>query len=254
MKIHTLAKISPSIVVVVAILLIWQIVVSITNTNPQLLPSPSLIYHALVQNIDVIAVHTFQTLKETLIGIIAGIILGVSVAILFDASYLARRAFLPLLITSQTIPMIALAPLLLLWLGFGILPKIIIVTLYCFFPIAIAMADGLRNIDKEFLNLFTSMNASYIQKLRLLKIPASLPSFFSGLKIAVTYSITGAMVGEYIGAFQGLGVFIQTSANAHAIPLVFATIFVTVVISLILFWLVCVVESAVIPWQNKKNI
>jgi ABC-type nitrate/sulfonate/bicarbonate transport system permease component len=249
MKFPSITNFGPAFVVVVSTLLAWETFVNITHINNQILPKPTAILYALIQNAENILPHLQQTVLETLVGIFVAIIMGIITAILLDCSSLVRRGLYPLLITSQTIPLIALAPLLLIWLGFDLLPKVIIVTLFCFFPIAIAMADGFASIDPELSKLFKSMQASYWDTLRLLKFPSALPAFFSGLKIAVTYSMTGAMVGEYVGAYQGLGIFIQTSANAHAIPLVFATIFITAFISLLLFWIVTIIEKICVPWR-----
>lgn len=233
----------PALVILATLILLWQVFVVITHISNQILPAPSAIFAAFTRNWEIILPHIQQTLTETLLGIIIAILLGVIIAVLLDLFPWIRRAIYPLLITSQTIPIIALAPLLLIWLGFDIWSKVIVVTLFCFFPIAINTGDGFARVDPDLLVLFKSMNASYFATMRHLKFPSSLPSFFSGLKIAVTYSITGAMVGEYVGAEKGLGIFIQTSANNYAITLVFATIFVTSILSLLLFAIVLMLEN-----------
>ncbi len=255
MKKH-LVQIIPSFIIMMILLFLWESFVRFTHISSDILPSPSLIFSAMFMNWNVLLQNTLQTLLETILGIIVAIILGIGIAIMVDFSPLLRRAIYPLLITSQTIPMIALAPLLLIWLGFDLFPKVIIVTLYCFFPLAIATADGFAHVDRELIDLVDSMNASYWQKMMLIKFPSALPSFFSGLKIAVTYSMTGAMVGEFVGAYLGLGIFIQTAANAHAISLVFAAIFITACISIFLFLLVGIIENLLLPWYTiqKKNL
>lgn len=227
----------------------WEVFVATTHISNQILPSPSAIFWAFIRNWGIMLPHIQQTLLETLIGIVAAILLGVTIAVLLDLSPWIRRSIYPLLITSQTIPIIALAPLLLIWLGFDIWSKVVVVTLFCFFPIAINMADGFARVDPDFLTLFKSMDASYFATMRHLKFPSALPAFFSGLKIAATYSITGAMVGEYVGAEKGLGIFIQTSTNSYAITLVFATIFVTSILSLVLFALVLMLEKFFINYE-----
>ena len=232
-----------------ALIALWEVFVNTTHMSNQILPSPTAIFAAFIRNWDIMLPHIQQTLTETLLGIIIAVFLGVFTATLLDSSTWVRRALYPLLITSQTIPIIALAPLLLIWLGFDIWSKVVVVALFCFFPIAIAVADGFARVDPDLLILFKSMNASYLATMRHLKFPSSLPAFFSGLKIAVTYSITGAMVGEYVGAEKGLGIFIQTSANAYAIPLVFSTIFVTAILSLLLFAIVMLLERFFIRYE-----
>lgn len=248
MKFRTLSYLGPAMIAFIFILLFWEFIVHVSHIPNDILPAPSTIFFSLLSNSDSLLINTLQTLTETLIGIGIAIILGIFLAVLLDFSPLVRRAIYPLLITSQTVPMIALAPLLLIWLGFDLLPKVIIVVLFCFFPIVIATLDGFARVDQELLDVSKSMNASYWQQLYLIRFPCALPSFFSGLKIAVTYSMTGAMVGEYVGAYQGLGIFIQRSANAHEIPLVFAAIFITATLSIVLFVIVCIIEHTTLGW------
>jgi ABC-type nitrate/sulfonate/bicarbonate transport system permease component len=174
----------------------------------------------------------------------------VGVAVLLDISVWIRRAVYPLLIASQTVPTIALAPLLLLWFGFGILPKVIIVVLCCFFPITIATLGGFASVERSYLHLLQSMRATYWQSLWYVKLPGSLPQFFAGLKVAVTYSVTGAVVGEYVGAYQGLGIYMQMVAHSYAIVLVFAVIIVISTLSLCLFLLVIWLERIFVPWKR----
>jgi ABC-type nitrate/sulfonate/bicarbonate transport system permease component len=245
-------SLGPALGLALALSLAWELLVRVTHVSDRILPAPTAIAAALVGHWDVLANHTFQTVLEAVIGLAVSVVLGVVTAIILDSSATVRRAVYPLLVTSQTIPIIALAPLLLIWLGFGLLPKVIIVILYCFFPIAIATASGFAGIAREQLDLFRSLRATYWQTLTQLKIPATLPSFFAGLKIAVTYSVIAAIIGEYVGAYQGLGVFIQTSANSHAVPLVFAAIFVTAAVSMLLFALVMLAEHLLIPSRLKK--
>src|SRR6266849_2828100 len=185
MTLRRLAGFGPALVLTLALLALWELYVRAGHVSVQVLPSPIAIIQALINNWGVIYDNTLQTLLETVLGLSIAALLGLLLAITLDISSWMRRAIYPLLITSQTIPIIALAPLFLIWLGFGLLPKVIIVTLYCFFPITIAMADGLSHVDPELMLLFKSMNASYLQTIRIVKIPASMPSFFSGLKIAV---------------------------------------------------------------------
>ncbi len=242
-----------SFLMITGILILWEIIVRINVINIHVLPPPSDIIRTLYVNWQIIAVHTWHTLLESLIGLVISVFLGLSIAILLDYSRLIRKCIYPILVASQTVPMIALAPLLLIWLGFDITPKLIIVVLYCFFPIAIALADGFSSTDTKLIKLLKSMGASNFQILKLIKLPGSLPNFFSGLRIATTYSMTGAIVGEYIGAYQGLGVYIQISANSFAVSSVFAAIFVVVTLSILLFSGVSILEKYLIPWNRDKK-
>jgi ABC-type nitrate/sulfonate/bicarbonate transport system permease component len=242
----------PALAVTAGLLAAWELLVRLLRITPDFLPAPSRIVTYALPYWSAILSNTWQTVLEAVIGLVTAIGLGALTALALDYSATVRKALYPLLVTSQTIPIIALAPLLLIWIGYGLLPKVIIVTLYCFFPITIAMAGGLASVDPDQVNLFRTMRTSYWQTLKLLKIPSALPAFFAGLKISVVYAMTGAIVGEYVGAYKGLGIFIQTSANDHAVPLVFAAIFVTAFVSLLLFALVTLLERLLLPWRHQK--
>ncbi|TMC89961.1 MAG: ABC transporter permease, partial [Chloroflexi bacterium] len=220
----------------------------------EVLPTPIAIVRALIDHWDVISVHTLQTLLETVLGMAAATVFGLLLAITLEISRWSRRAIYPVLVISQTIPIIALAPLLLLWFGIDLGPKVFVVALYCFFPIAVACADGLADAEPELINLLRSMRASRWQILWLVRLPGAMPSFFSGLRIAATYGVTGAIFGEYVGAYQGLGIYMQLSFNSHAIVLVFAAILVTAVLSLLLFGLVSLIERIALPWYHGSAI
>lgn len=252
MRLRRFQKYWPACLTLASFFLLWELIVRAAGISSSVLPPPSLVITFSAPYWDVLVGHTWQTLLEASVGLVVATVLGFITALLLDLSAPVRRSLYPLLVSSQTIPIIALAPLLLIWLGYGLLPKVIMVILYCFFPVAVAMASGLAMVDRQQANLFRTMKASRWQLLKFVSIPSSLPSFFAGLKIAVTYSMTAAIVGEYVGASKGLGIFIQTSANAHAIPLVFAAIFVTAIVSLLLFILVAYIERTVQPWRYKK--
>lgn len=244
----------PAFVLAFALLALWELIVRFGQVSTEILPAPTAIGQALVDNWDIISIHTMQTLLETVLGLALATLLGVLIAVLLDVSPTVRRAIYPLLVTSQTIPMIALAPLLLIWFGFDIGPKVIVVILYCFFPIAVACADGLLGADPDVLRLMKSMKASRWQTLWFVRLPGAMPSFFSGLRIAATYSVTGAIFGEYVGAYKGLGIFMQTSFNSHSVILVFAAIVVTAVLSLVLFGFVSLIERIALPWYHGATV
>lgn len=247
---HRLAGYGPAFVLAFTLLAFWELYVRSGQISTRVLPAPTLVVQALIDNWDILSVHTLQTLLETVIGMAAATFLGLLLAVLLDISSWMRRAVYPLLVTSQTIPMIALAPLLLIWLGYGLEPKVIVVTLYSFFPIAVAVADGLAGAEPELINLLRSMRASRWQILWLVRLPGAMPAFFSGLRIAATYSVTGAIVGEFVGGYQGLGIYMETSANSFAIVQVFAAIVITAVLSLLLFGLVSLIERIALPWYQ----
>jgi ABC-type nitrate/sulfonate/bicarbonate transport system permease component len=250
MKLRWLAGYGPAFVLAVTLLVFWELSVRVGQVSPRVLPAPIAIVQALISNWGIIYDNAIQTLLETVLGMIVAILLGLLLAILLDTSSWMRRAIYPLLITSQTIPIIALAPLLLIWFGYNIGPKVLVVALYCFFPIAVACADGLAAAEPELIKLLISMRATRWQILWLVRLPGAMPSFFSGLRIAATYSVTGAIFGEYVGAEKGLGIYMKLEANSFATIQVFAAILVTAVLSLLLFGLVSLIERIALPWYH----
>lgn len=243
----------PALAVFVALLLFWQAYTRAGLIDRLVLPPPSDIYSVGVHYRAIIWDHTLQTLLETLTGLFLAILLGTAIGIVIFLSARLRRAVYPLLVVSQTVPIIALAPLLIIWFGFGLLPKIVIVVLYCFFPIAVAVSDGLVNTPPHLEDLMKSMKASRWQTLRYVQFPAALPSFFSGLKISATYAVTGAIVGEYVGAYKGLGIFMQTAAHSRAVDLVFASIFIIIILTLVLLGLVFAAQRIFMPWSYSDH-
>ena len=250
MKLRKLASYGPALILIVALLAVWQLYVQASQISPLFLPSPTAIVAALVNNWPIIYDNTVQTLLETVLGILLATLFGLAMAILLDVSSWMRRAIYPLLVISQTIPMIALAPLLLIWIGPDIRSKLIVVVIYCFFPIAVACADGLASVEPELIYLLRSMRATRWQILWMVRLPAAMPAFFSGLRIAATYSVVGAIFGEYVGAEKGLGIYMQRATNSFAISQVFAAIVVTAVLSLLLFGLVSLIERIALPWYH----
>ena len=253
MKLRWLASYGPAFVLALALLALWEVAARADLSLGMSLPAPSVVIRAFSLNWDAIYTNTLPTLLETVVGLFISIALGLSLAILLDLSSWLRRAVYPLLIVSQTVPIVALAPLMLIWFGFTLTPKIVVVILYCFFPIAVATADGLSSAEPDLIKLVKSMGASRWQILWLIRLPGALPAFFSGLRIAVTYSVTGAIVGEFIGAYQGLGIYMVTSTNSHALPVVFATIVMVALLSLALFSLVNIMERLTLPWYHAPR-
>jgi ABC-type nitrate/sulfonate/bicarbonate transport system permease component len=232
-------------------LLLWELYVRLGGVDPVFLPAPSRVLRTLWVSAPTLAVHARQTLLEAGLGMGLALLTGCALGALIAVSPLLRRALYPLLVVSQTIPMIALAPLLVLWFGFGILPKLLVVGLVCFFPIAVATADGLSGADPDQVRLLRSMGASGRQVFLKVRLPGALPYIFSGLKIAVTYAVIGAIFGEYVGAYEGLGILLQTAKNAYRTDLVFAAIVVTAALSVGLFLLVSALERALLPWHVR---
>ena len=238
----------PAVALVAGLLVLWGAYVRLAGVDPVVLPSPTRIAGALWQFRDDAARHALPTLLETVTGFAAAVLLAIGAAVAMDRTPAVRRAVEPLLVASQTIPVVALAPLLLLWFGFGLFPKIVVVVLVTFFPVCIALLDGFRAVPRDAEDLLRSYGASDGTTFRKLRWPSALPSFFTGLRIAVVYAVIGAVFGEYVGAKDGLGIWMQLSAKAFRTDLVFAAIVVTSLLSLVLYALVGVVRRASIPW------
>jgi len=245
-------KYLPALILTGAILIIWQVYASSGLISQRVLPPPSLIFRALGDARSVIAGHAVVTTLEILAGFIISILFAVASATIIFLSSPIKKALYPLLVASQTIPVIALAPLLLIWFGFGIGPKIIVIVIYSFFPIAVALADGLASTPKHLVDYMKSQGASRWQILRLVNYPAALDKFFIGLKIGAVYAVTGAIVGEFVGAYKGLGVYLQSSAYSYATARVFAVIFVVMLIAFALLAVIFLVQKLTMPWKRSE--
>lgn len=243
------SKIIPG-VFFLGIILLWQYVVDAGIVERYILPSPTDIVFTLFM-LPGILEHFLVTLEEALIGFAIAIVLALFLAVIMDYFIVIKKAFYPLIVISQTIPIIALAPLFVIWFGFGIFPKIIVVVLVCFFPILISLLEGLEAVDKDILNLFRTMGASKLQIFKLVKLPATIVNFFSGLRIAATYSIMGAVIGEWLGGEKGLGVYMMRAKQSYALDKVFAVIIIIVVLSLVLFKIIEFTQSVLTPWNKE---
>lgn len=235
------------------LLLIWQIIVDKGVIARYILPAPKDILVTLIKILPQIKEHIFTTLYEALLGFFISIIFAMILAIIMDNVKFIKSALYPLLVISQTIPTIALAPLFILWFGFGKLPKIIVVVLVCFFPIIINMLQGLESVDEDMINLLKSMGANKIQIFKMIKFPGAIVSFFSGLRIAATYSIMGAVIGEWLGGKTGIGVYMIRVKNSFALDKFFAAIVIIVVLSITIFKIISLIEYISMPWKREIN-
>ncbi len=234
---------------VIAVLLVWEGYVRVASIDPITLPSPSRVLGALWDFRETAAGHLVPTLAEAIAGGTLSLLFAVGAAVALDRWTPIRRAFEPLLVTSQTIPIVAIAPLFVIWFGFGFLPKILIVVLVTFFPITIALLDGFRRVDPDAVALLRSMGATPRQMFRKLRWPAALPSLFTGLRISVVYAVIGAIFGEYVGATEGLGIWMRLSQNSFRTDLVFGAILLTALVSVSLYVAVGLAERLAIPWS-----
>ncbi|MGE5372008.1 MAG: ABC transporter permease [Solirubrobacterales bacterium] len=232
---------------------LWYGSVRVMNVPDWLAASPDVVARTLVADRAVLWQHTRVTLAETIIGFVIAIALAAVIAYVMDGVPRLKQAMLPLLVASQTIPIISVAPLFIIWFGYGLMPKIVTVVLVCFFPVAISLLNGLASVDQEYLDLFRSMRAGSWNTFRMVKLPMALPAFFAGLKIAASYAVMGAVIGEWLAAQSGLGLYMMTAQHAFRSDRVLAAIVVITVLSLILLFLVIAVERAVIPWNRIET-
>ena len=243
----------PSLVLLFGIVLAWEALVRVLGIDPIVLPAPSRILSALWDARAVAAGHALTTLLETVVGFAVSVVFAVGAALVMDSIGWVRRAVYPILVASQTIPVVAIAPLLIIWFGIGLVPKVLVVVLVTFFPVTVALLDGLAGTERDAASLLQTMGASRSQILLKLRLPGALPSFFTGLRIAVTYAVIGAIFGEQVGAVNGLGIWIILSKNLFRTDLVFGAIMVTAVLTLCLWLLVGVVERLTIPWYQESR-
>jgi ABC-type nitrate/sulfonate/bicarbonate transport system permease component len=246
-------RLAPSILVLVGLLLLWEAYVDLSGISPLVLPAPSRILSALIDFRDQAVTHTIPTVVETVVGFSVSVVAAVAVAVAMDQSATLRRALYPLLVGSQTIPIIALAPLFVLWFGFGLLPKVLVIVLVTFFPITVALLDGFASVEAEATDLLRTFGASRAQVFAKLRWPAALPSFFTGLRISATYAVVAAIFGEFVGAFEGLGIWMQIARNAFRADLVFVAILIASVLSILLFVGVGLLEALTIPWYRASR-
>ncbi|HEU5225933.1 MAG TPA: ABC transporter permease [Actinomycetota bacterium] len=244
-----LGRIVPPIVLVLALVAIWEVAVRLTEVDPIVLPAPSRVLGSLWDQREIAAGHLVPTLVEALVGCAVSAAFAVVVAVGLDRWEPARRAIEPLLVTSQTIPIVAIAPLFVIWFGFGLLPKVLIVVLVTFFPVVVALLDGFGRVDPAGEGLLESIVASRRQTFQLLRWPSALPSLFTGLRISVVYAVIGAIFGEYVGATEGLGIWMKLSQTSFRTDLVFGAILLTAIISIALYLAVGLLERLVVPWS-----
>jgi ABC-type nitrate/sulfonate/bicarbonate transport system permease component len=248
-----IAQVAPPLVVGVALVALWQGYVALSGVHQGILPSPVEVARALVRDRGLLASAAGRTLSEILLGYAIAIVVGVGLAMVVSSSRLAERAIYPWLVGSQMIPIPVLAPVVVLWTGFDIRPKLIIVALVTFFPIAVNTIDGLRATDPELVGLLRTLGAGRRQVLRIARLPNALPYVFSGLRVAAAFAVLGAVFAEWVGSTNGLGVLILDYGNETATADVFAVVVVLAAIGIAMFAAVGVVERVVVPWWRVQD-
>jgi ABC-type nitrate/sulfonate/bicarbonate transport system permease component len=248
-----LARWGPPLALIGLIVLAWEAYVRVAALDPITLPSPSRVLGALWDFREAAVANLVPTLVEAVVGCGLSVALAIATAIALDRWAPVRRAVEPLHVTGQTFPSVAIAPLFVIWFGFGLLPKVLIVVLVTFFPVTIALLDGFGRVEPDAMALMRSLGATARQTFWALRWPSALPSLFTGLRISVVYAVIGAIFGEYVGATDGLGIWMKLSQNSFRTDLVFAAILLTAVVSVALYLGVGVVERVVVPWSSAER-
>ena len=239
------------IIVACGLLVFWQLLVEFSDVPPFILPGPRMVLAATLENYGLLASHAMTTLAEMVLGLALGIGLGVSSALLLVLVRGLHSWLLPLLVVSQAVPVFTLAPILVLWLGYGLASKVAMATLIIYFPVTATLYDGLRRTDLGWLDLAKTMNASPLGVLWHVRLPAALPALSSGLKVAAASVPIGAVVGEWVGSSAGLG-HLMLHANARGkVDLMFAALFVLAVMALLFYFSVEWVARHWISWQDS---
>lgn len=252
-KLQNITNKSAPFIAVAVIILIWFLCCDAELVPAYMLPSPAKVAKAFIDNFSIMMQQAYITLQETFYGLIIGIALAFVTASLMDRFKWLYKALYPVLIVTQTIPTIAIAPLLVLWMGFGMAPKITLVVLTTFFPIAVGLLTGFESIDPDSVNLMRAMGARRYQIFIYVKLPNSMPSFFSGLRVSCAYAVVGAVVSEWLGGYEGLGVYMTRAKQAYSFDKMFAVIVFISAISLVLMGLVSLLEKAAMPWLKKQK-
>jgi NitT/TauT family transport system permease protein len=241
------------VALLVACVAAWWVITAADLVQSYLVPSPGRTLQVMVDKRGYIGHHGWVTTYETLLGFAIAVVVGVLVAMIMVYSTSVERTLYPILLFAQVVPKVAIAPLLVVWLGFGLAPKVVVAVLIAFFPVVISMVTGLKAVDPEMIQLSATMGAGPLQTFTKIRFPASLPYLFSGLKVAVTLAVTGAVVGEFVGANEGLGYVIQQANGNLDTPMLFAGLLVMSLIGVVLFVLVEFAERLLLPWHASRR-
>lgn len=242
----------PALVIAV-LLILWEACVRLFAIPLYVLPAPTQVIAALISDAPPLASHALVSLSEALAGMGIALALSLVLGIAMDAFPAVGRAIYPILVVTQTVPMIVLAPIFIIYMGFGLAPKILTVTLMCFFPIVVSFADGMAQVSPAYQNLLRSYGAGRLQIYTLAKVPAALSSLLSGLKVAATYSISGAVVGEWIASQRGLGYYLLRVKNNYMLDKVFACVLVIILLSLLMNGLIRLIQRLCAPYLCDKE-
>lgn len=232
---------------------VWELTVHMRWIDAYTLPAPSRVLKTLAAELPTLQGHIWITLQEAAAGFLGAIAFSILLALLMDFVPVVKRGLYPILVLSQTVPIIVLAPLFGMWFGFGMTPKVVIVMLVCFFPIIVSLLDGLEAADPDELHLMEGMGAGQLQQFRWVKFPGALVNLFSGIRIAATYSIMGAVIGEWLGGTGGLGVYMLRVRHSFALDKMFAAILIVVLLSIGVFKGIDLLQKWLMPWTAGRD-
>ena len=238
---------------IVVLLVVWELLVRMGAVPNYLLPSPTQIVEALVEDAPLMAQHAMWTLLEAMIGLLIGVAVGFVFAVLMDTFEIFAMLMNPILTLSQTVPSVAIAPLLVLWFGYGLVPKVFLVVATTFFPVTVSLASGFASVDPDLIDLMRTMKATPFQIFWKVKIPAAAEPFFSGLRISATYAIISAVIAEWLGGFMGLGVYMTRVRKSFSYDRMFASIIVISICSVLLMRVVDLLERISMPWKKATE-
>ncbi|MGJ8610592.1 MAG: ABC transporter permease [Octadecabacter sp.] len=245
-----LARGIPAVLSLACAFALWELYVRVSGISPLMLPAPSRVLDQIVQNRALLWANTKPTLTATFAGFALSLTVAFSLSVVLDFMPRVRRALFPIFVVSQTLPLVAIAPLVVLWFGFDLTPKVLLVALVTFFPMLVALVDGYESTDTEIEDLMRSMGASRRQVFRNARFPSAMPYFFAGLRISITYAVVAAIFAEYVGARAGLGIVILNAKNSFRPDLVLAAVVISSVLTLILFGATATLQSIVLRWRN----
>ena len=239
--------------VFILLILLWEVLCDAGVVPAYMLPSPRSVWEAFKGDFPLLCDHGKVTLQEAFYGMFIGVVLAFAVAILMDAFPLLYKGFYPIIVVTQTIPTIAIAPLLVLWMGYDMAPKVTLVVITSFFPITVGLLEGFKAADPDMMNLLRSMGANKLQIFWHVKLFGAGASFFSGLKISAAYAVVSAVISEWLGGFLGLGVYMVRVKKSYSFDKMFAVIFLICIISLLLMKAVDGLQKLCMPWERQKE-
>jgi NitT/TauT family transport system permease protein len=248
---RSLTGVLPPVALSVVVLVLWEAAIDLFNVPTFVLPAPSAIIVSLIENRASLAVAAQATALEVLFGFVLAAVVGIAVALVIVRFERFGRALYPLIVLFQNVPKVALAPIFILWFGYDLAPKVVLIVVIAFFPVAIDMLAGLQSVEPSFVSLMRSVGASNGKILMRVRMPHSLPHLMAGLKVAITFSVIGAIVGEFSGANQGLGYVIQFASTQLDTPLIFAALIVVSALGLVFYYVVEIAEWILVPWAPK---